>query len=389
MLQDEFVLIIHIFVFVTMLLMVLLLCTAARFKGVSSYAAVFVLFTTFPNFFYHICGHFNWDEIAVVVAPMAYSANLALMPFLLLLSHRAFNPSYSFRLYGLLHFLPAIVFACVVVATVTMMTSEDFRDFLTTDTVGIRSALIRMNHAIVIIQFVLYFYYIFTYLHKVKRYITEYMSPSELANKVWVPRFITFMGIAVIAALIEYFFDPFKSFRLFYLINLMATGYLLYAELKVSFVIRHSQEPTPPFISDAQIELMATAETKQQLSEDDLVKLKKYAIVIEDYLRTSEAYVNPNLTLKDVASATGISSKNLSKAINLILDKSFFDLVNGLRVDKSKALLVSKKEKGLTLETIAEQCGFNSQVTYCNAFKRAMGVTTNKWLKQVRGESCA
>ncbi len=71
----------------------------------------------------------------------------------------------------------------------------------------------------------------------------------------------------------------------------------------------------------------------------------------------------------------------LSKSVNATLDKNFFDLVNGSRVEKSKALLMSKKEKGLTLETIAEQCGFNSRFTWNAAFKKAVGVTTSDWLK--------
>ena len=51
-----------------------------------------------------------------------------------------------------------------------------------------------------------------------------------------------------------------------------------------------------------------------------------------------------------------------------------------------KALLISKKEKGLTLETIAEQCGFNSRITFNNAFKKVIGVTTTEWLRLNQNE---
>ncbi len=115
--------------------------------------------------------------------------------------------------------------------------------------------------------------------------------------------------------------------------------------------------------------------------KDDVEQLQKYARRVEEYLYTSEAYVNPNLSLKEVANATGISTNNLSKSINATLGKNFFDLVNGYRVEKSKALLLVKKEKGLTIETIAEQCGFNSRVTFNNAFKKIIGMTTTNWVK--------
>ena len=58
------------------------------------------------------------------------------------------------------------------------------------------------------------------------------------------------------------------------------------------------------------------------------------------------------------------------------INKNFFELVNRFRIEKLKALLMSKKEKGLNLETIDEMCGFNSRITFNNAFKKVIGVTT-------------
>ena len=82
-----------------------------------------------------------------------------------------------------------------------------------------------------------------------------------------------------------------------------------------------------------------------------------------------------------MANATRIPARNISEAINTVLKKTFFDLVNGLRIEKSKVLLKQKKQQGFTLETIAEQCGFNSQYTFCRAFKKAVGVSTSEWLR--------
>jgi len=171
------------------------------------------------------------------------------------------------------------------------------------------------------------------------------------------------------------------------LLTVIIMGYLLYAELAIALFERYRKDTvTTTVAAEAEAEFIST-EVKPQPqpeadnSKEEMQKLEQYARQVEEYLRTSEVYVNPNLSLKDVATATGISSKNLSKSINATLGKNFFDLVNGFRVEKSKALLLEKKEKGYTLETIAEMCGFNSQVTYCNAFKKIIGMTTNQWLK--------
>lgn len=180
--------------------------------------------------------------------------------------------------------------------------------------------------------------------------------------------------------------NPLGGFRLFYIINILAIGYLLYSELQIVFAIRNNHVPTPAAIAEAEAEFIETkinrqTPTTQDKNSEELLKLEHYAREMEEYLRSSEIYVNPYLSLKDVAKATGISSKNLSKSINGILGKNFFDLVNGFRVEKSMALLKAKKEKGLTLETIAEQCGFNSRITFNNAFKKVTGLSTSEWIK--------
>lgn len=381
---DEFILAVNAVSFITLLMMALLLCSAARFKGESSYAALFILLITLPDFIYNICDFFNWNDVALLMAPVAYSVNLTLMPFMLLLAHRAFNPYYRFRYTMLLHFLPALLFTIVVALHIKTMSAEEFENFSVERVAGFRSILTGVNFITLSAQLIVYFFFIFKYLRKVKRYIFNNQSQADLSGKVWIPRFITVIVILVITAMVGSIFDPLGGFRLFYLINMLAMGYLLYSELQIVFAIRNHMVPSRITVAKAQAELIAAEEGAQQPTEygkEELQKLEQYSRQVEEYLRTSEIFVNPNLSLKDVATATGISKNNLSKSINVILEKNFFDLVNGFRIEKSKALLLVKKEKGLTLDTIAEQCGFNSRFTLNAAFKKAVGLTTSDWIK--------
>ncbi|MBQ2778495.1 MAG: helix-turn-helix transcriptional regulator [Bacteroidaceae bacterium] len=366
--------------------MALLLCSAARFKSESSYVALFILFTTFPDFIYNVCYFFNWNSISRLITPIAYSENLTLMPFMLLLAHRAFNPYYKFRYTSLLHFLPAVLFAIAVGVYTRIMSAESVEATPLERAAELHSLLTGVNFIMISTQLIVYFYLIFSYLHKVKRYILSNQSQADLSEKVWIPRFITLIGALIVVAMIGSIVNPLGGFRLFYIINILAIGYLLYSELQIVFAIRNNHVPTPAAIAEAEAEFIETkinrqTPTTQDMNSEELLKLEHYAREIEEYLRSSEIYVNPYLSLKDVAKATGISSKNLSKSINGILGKNFFDLVNGFRVEKSMALLKAKKEKGLTLETIAEQCGFNSRITFNNAFKKVTGLSTSEWIK--------
>ncbi len=382
---SDSILIVNVALVSVLLIMALLLCVAARFKGESSYAALFIFCTTIPDFIYYMCDTHGWHEMALITAPFAYSANLTIMPFMLLLAHRAFNPYYHFRWSTLLHFVPAALFAMVVAANIMTMTPEDVKSFSVVKVMGFTSMLTGLNFAIITVQLIVYFYLIFRYLRKAKRYILNTRSEAQLSSKIWVPRFITLIGAFIILAMLYSRFQPFDSFRFFYLINVIVMSSLLYSELQIMFTIRHSL--TPQVATAIECDFVTTdlkTTSEAEIAQDELILLNKYAERVQEYLTTSEAYLNPNLSLSEVAKAIGISQKNLSRAINTALGKNFFDLINSSRVEKSKSLLTQKKEKGLTLETIAEQCGFNSQVTYCNAFKRTTGMTTTQWLKQQR-----
>ena len=84
--------------------------------------------------------------------------------------------------------------------------------------------------------------------------------------------------------------------------------------------------------------------------------------------------------------ATGISYNNLSKAINVVLKRNFFDLINSFRVERAKSLLLDYKKRNQTIDAVAQQSGFNSRFSMNNAFKKAVGMSTSKWLDSLSRE---
>lgn len=386
---DTLILFINTATIIVLLALTLLLCAATRFKGVGSYMALIILSITFINYIYDYSHHMGWSDIVLLSAPLAYSANLTLMPFLLLMAQRGFNPHYKFRYSSLLHFLPAIAFAVLVAMNIYAMPPEEIHHFTIERSAIFQSTLTTVNFLTLCVQLVIYFFLIFRYLRRKKQYIFKNLSQAELTEKIWIPRFISIMGVLIVTAMIGSLFNPVSGFRLFYVINMVAMGCLLYQELKHALSYRQSLIENPPIhyrqvqslLAEDEPEIIEPKNSSAKPSDDDTELLEQYAREVEKYLTDSMAYVNPALSLAEVAKATGISSRNISRAINTILDRNFFNLVNSLRVEKSKSLLQAKKQKGLTLETIAEQCGFNSQYTFCRAFKRSTGLSTSEWLR--------
>lgn len=381
---ETFILFIDTMAIVFLMALAFLLCFANRFKGDSTYAALIIFTITLPDYIYNVCDFFGWQLLALVMAPIAYSANLTLMPFLLLLAHRAFNPRFRFRYTVLLHFLPAIAFAGLVAYQISKMSITEIQSFSVELAPGFRTLLTGVNFLILLMQLIAYFYLIFTYLRKVKHYIFSNFSQPELSGKIWIPRFITFMGILVLTAMVASHFNPLDGFRLFYFANVVAMAYLLFQELEhANRFRRHSISATieVPVVTEGEVEAFDEEFKEAESKKDEATLMKQYAQMVMEYLQTSEAYVHSDLSMAEVSRVTGIASRNISKAINTVLGKTFFDLVNGFRIEKSKKLLRQKKQLGLTLETIAEQCGFNSQSTFCRVFKKTEGVSTSEWLR--------
>ena len=383
---SEFILTINATSVIILLVMVFIQCSAARLKGECCFAALIIVLTTIPVYTYNICRIVGWYDLALILAPPAYSVNLTQMPLLWMLAHKGFNPLYRIDAVKLLHFFPAFQLLVLFCACLYALPTEKLYSFVIYDEWGKENWLIDANYLIFSVQAAGYLYVIFRYLRRVKHFVQNYYSEAELQYKVWIPRFITLLVSKSVIEMMCYVVCPHTEVCIFQLLTVVIMAYLFYSELKISYLLRNLAQPSPVVIAEAKEEFIAMEVNRTPLSDadnqkEDIDKLQQCAQQVEEYLRSSEAYMNPNLSIKEVAYATGISSKNLSKAINQVLGRNFFDIVNGYRVEKAKVLLLAKKKKGLTLDTIAEQCGFNSRFTLNAAFKRTVGATTSDWLK--------
>ena len=94
-------------------------------------------------------------------------------------------------------------------------------------------------------------------------------------------------------------------------------------------------------------------------------------------------YLNPNLTLNDVATAASSNRSYISKAINSVTGDTFFQFVNKRRIQYAVELMNDSENKKITLEYIARISGFNSMTTFYNFFRKDRGCTPGEYLKKM------
>lgn len=85
-------------------------------------------------------------------------------------------------------------------------------------------------------------------------------------------------------------------------------------------------------------------------------------------------YLEPSLTIGQVAKRSGYPEYLVSSVINRRLGGSFWEYVNRLRVDAARERLADPEDARTVLD-IAYACGFTSKSTFNAAFKRQVGQT--------------
>jgi len=94
---------------------------------------------------------------------------------------------------------------------------------------------------------------------------------------------------------------------------------------------------------------------------------------LEKAMGEEELYLNPKLSLEDVAAHLCTNRTYLSACINRDLGKSFLEYVNAWRVRKACAILDSPEGSTVTVKELSARCGFNSVSTFGRAFRKNTG----------------
>jgi AraC-like DNA-binding protein len=105
---------------------------------------------------------------------------------------------------------------------------------------------------------------------------------------------------------------------------------------------------------------------------------------INDYLKSSKPYLDPNINLTKFSSDLEACSHNISLTINYKFGKNFFDLINSLRIDHAKQMLLELDQSQYTIESVSMASGFSTTSSFYRAFKKHTNCTPTEYLKKMR-----
>lgn len=100
-----------------------------------------------------------------------------------------------------------------------------------------------------------------------------------------------------------------------------------------------------------------------------------------EMMEREKSFLDPEITLPKLAQALEVPVAHLSRVINDLLGRNFYEFINHYRVEAAKRRLASPEAGREKLITVALDCGFNSVATFNRVFKELAGRTPSDYRK--------
>lgn len=121
-------------------------------------------------------------------------------------------------------------------------------------------------------------------------------------------------------------------------------------------------------------------EISEKIIENILEQLKDFA--------NEKQYLKKNITIASLSKELKTNSKYLSKVINHYKKKTFIRYINDLRIDYIiEELKENKKIRNYTIQSIAEEIGFNTAESFASAFKKRTGLNPSYFIKNLNKQN--
>jgi AraC-like DNA-binding protein len=108
----------------------------------------------------------------------------------------------------------------------------------------------------------------------------------------------------------------------------------------------------------------------------------RIAQIVLEYVKNNKPYLDPELTLDQLASQLSIRPRALSQIINEDLGQNFYDFINRNRIEEASRLLTNPKDRKITILEVLYEVGFNSKSSFNTLFKKYTGLTPSDFKKK-------
>lgn len=105
------------------------------------------------------------------------------------------------------------------------------------------------------------------------------------------------------------------------------------------------------------------------------------SFIVNQALEYMEKNYREKLGLQTVADCCYVSQWHLSKLLNRYQGKSFYDILNAIRINKAKLMLA---DPSLKIWEVSEAVGYTDTAHFARTFKKLVGMSANEYRNSLR-----
>jgi AraC-like DNA-binding protein len=274
------------------------------------------------------------------------------------------------------HFLPFLVFFFITEFLYLRLPADSKMQLLTRLLNHRIAAGFVWVSGIILLQFLFYAILSLREISRYKKATNQLFSNPQSTGVSWLYSTIVFFivmmvittlnGLLAQSALAKYYLLAFN------LVLLVVLVYIIRVVLKAL-----DQSHFFSFAGQADVSALSVFKTK--LNESEKNEREKIVQSAKDLMKNNKPYLDPELTLDQLATLLSLKPRALSQAINEILNQNFFDFINRYRIEEAAKLLANPVDKKITVLEILYEVGFNSKSSFNALFKKYMGLTPTEF----------
>lgn len=195
---------------------------------------------------------------------------------------------------------------------------------------------------------------------------TEGMKLTSLVNVFYI-----FLTISVIKSLFLALGRNLAS-------NIISVSVLSVSFTVILFIICYNVSKRSFSIQDYEQDVNKSVQQPHKDQERANATRQEIARQILEVMDKKKLYLKPSLSIVDVAMEVGTNRTYISDSINTVLNQSFNDFINSMRVEEAKRLLNTGKYGAGNLADLALECGFSSESAFYRNFRKFCGTSPAK-----------
>ena len=303
--------------------------------------------------------------------------SLAVGPLIFFYIKSFTNHNFRFTKKELLHFIPVIVyFVFRVIVYLYDVRQEGFEEtqngvFVQTNSyynIQVFYIIAAATHLLLYLAFSIHNYYVY------RTALVQQFSNTYKSELLWLRNFLFVYSFLFVYDVIQtmtdgLFIDLHWTQEWWY--HFFSVLIVIYVGIKGYFTDMDS-------LKKVDLNILQNTPTQKVIAPfDKNEELQK----VKDIVASEKLYLDPNLSLTQLAKAVRMSPTQVSDLINRGLGQNFNDYINRHRTDTIVELLSDENNNHLSILAIALDNGFNSKATFNRVFKKNTGKSPSEFRK--------